>query len=162
MHKYGENRIANGSFENIEGMKAANWGFYNADGSLAGWINEGDVRLELVHDGYQNIATTDGNVMLDMDASPGNVRIGQVLESAIDGVTYTISFDAAESTHGNGLEVYFGGELIAEVTPEYRTMNHYSFEFVGGAGDGSNLFTIGGTGPQDNHGAFLDNIVIAN
>lgn len=162
MHEYGINRITNGSFEDIAGMAARKWGFFNADGSLSGWLNEGDDRLEVTPSGRLGVTSTDGDMMLDMDASPGNVRIGQILDSAINGVTYTVSFDAADPTHDNGVEVYFGGELIASVFPGSKSMSSYSYEIVGGAGDGQNVLTIGGIGPEDYHGVYLDNIEVVN
>jgi hypothetical protein len=162
LHRYGENRLANGSFEDIAGMREQKWGFYNQDGSLSGWINEGDARLEVQKSGQRRVMATDGSNMLDLDASPGNVRLGQVLDDAIQGVTYSISFDAADPQGNNGVEIYFGGELVAYVEPQNRPMEHYSFEIIGGAGDGDNLLTIGGTGPEDFHGVYIDNILVAN
>ncbi len=162
MHKYGINRLSNGSFEDIAGMAKRKWGFFNRDGSLSGWLNAGDARLEVTPTGRMGVTSTDGDMMLDMDASPGNVRIGQILDSAIDGVTYTISFDAADPTHDNGVEVYFGGELLASVFPGSKNMTSYSYEIVGGAGDGKNVLTIGGIGPEDYHGVYLDNIEVMN
>lgn len=158
----GLNRITNGSFEDIAGMAARKWGFFNADGSLSGWLNEGDVRLEVTPSGRFGVTSSDGDMMLDMDASPGNVRIGQILDSAIDGVTYTVSFEAADPTSDNGVEVYFGGELIASVFPGGKSMTSYSYEIIGGAGDGKNVLTIGGIGPEDFHGVYLDNIEVVN
>ena len=49
--RFDVNRISNASFEDIEGMLAAGWGFYNADGSLAGWTNLADYQAEVVHSG---------------------------------------------------------------------------------------------------------------
>lgn len=162
MHKYGINRISNGSFEDIAGMAARKWGFFNKDGSLAGWLNEGDARLEVTPTGRFGVTSSDGDMMLDMDASPGNVRIGQILESAIDGNPYIVSFDAADPTHDNGVEVYFGGELIASVFPGDKSMTSYSYEIFGGSGNGNNVLTIGGIGPEDYHGVYLDNIEVTN
>lgn len=160
IHRWGVNRIANGSFEDIEGMIAAGWGFYHADGSLAGWLNLDDLRLEVHHDGYHGVSATHGDFMLDLDASPGNISMGQVLNDAVDGQIYTLSFDAADPRMNNGVDVYWGGEIIASVNPEGATMQNYSFQIEGGAGDGSNLLMIQGTGPQDNVGAYIDSVSI--
>ncbi len=160
LHRWGQNRIANGSFEDIDGMIAAGWGFYHADGSLAGWLNLDDLRLEVHHDGYHGVDATDGDYMLDLDASPGNISMGQVLNDAVDGQIYTLSFDAADPRMNNGVDVYWGGEIIASVNPEGTTMQTYSFEIEGGAGDGSNLLMIQGSGPEDNVGAYIDSVSV--
>ncbi len=159
-NRFDMNRISNASFEDIEGMLAAGWGFYNADGSLSGWDNINELRAEIVHDGYQGISATDGGFMLDLDASPGNMMIGQHVEGAVIGQTYTVSFDAADSVGNNGVAVYWGGELVDTFEPGSRDMQSYSVEITGGGGDGSNMLLIGGTGPEDNQGAFIDNIEV--
>jgi hypothetical protein len=157
--RFDVNRISNASFEDIEGMLAAGWGFYNADGSLAGWTNLADYQAEVVHSGYMGVHATDGDFMLDLDASPGNMMLGQVIAGALDGQPYTVSFDAADRVGNNGVAVYWGGELVGTVDPG-SGMESYSFEIIGGSGDGSNQLMIGGTGPEDNRGAFIDNIAV--
>lgn len=100
--------------------------------------------------------------MLDLDASSGNMLIGQQVSGAIDGQTYTVTVDAADVVGNNGVAVYCGGELVGEVDPSSRTMESYSFEITGGGGDGSNMLMIGGTGPEDNVGAYIDNIEVSS
>ena len=115
--RFDVNRISNASFEDIEGMLAAGWGFFNADGSLAGWTNVADYQAEVVHSGYMGVNATDGDFMLDLDASPGNMMLGQVIAGALDGQAYTVSFDAADRVGNNGVAVYWGGELVGTVDP---------------------------------------------
>lgn len=155
LHRWGQNRLANGSFEDIDGMLAAGWGFYSA-GSMNGWTLMDDPRAEVVWSGYHGVTATDGGYMLDLDASPGNMSLGQVLTDAVDGQFYTVSFDAADPRMNNGVAVYWGGQLVGTVNPQGATMQNYSFEIEGGAGDGSNLLMIMGTGPEDNIGAYID------
>lgn len=162
LSRFDLNRIANASFEDIQGMLAAGWGFYNADGSLAGWDNVAMFRAEVVHSGYHGVTATDGGFFLDLDASPGNMMIGQQIAGAIAGQTYTVSFDAADPRLNNGVEIWFGGELVGTANPQGTAMQSYSFEIVGGAGDGSNVLLIGGTGPEDNVGAYIDNIAVTS
>ncbi len=158
--RFDVNRMANASFEDIEGMIAAGWGFYNANGSLMGWDNIGNLRAEVVHSGYMGIDATDGDFMLDLDASPGNMMIGQQVQGAVSGQVYTVSFDAADERGNNGVAVYWGGELVETFEPAGRSMESFSVDIVGGEGDGSNMLMIGGTGPEDNRGAFIDNIEV--
>lgn len=162
LSRFDLNRLTNASFEDIEAMLAAGWGFFHADGSLPGWDNVADFRAKIVHHGYGGVSATDGSFMLDLDASPGNMLIGQQVSGAIDGQTYTVTFDAADVVGNNGVAVYWGGELVGEVDPSSRTMESYSFEITGGGGDGSNMLMIGGTGPEDNVGAYIDNIEVSS
>lgn len=161
LHRWGVNRLANGSFEDIEGMIAAGWGFYSA-GSMNGWSLLDDPRAEVVWSGYHGVTATDGGYMLDLDASPGNMSLGQVLTEAVDGQIYTVSFDAADPRMNNGVAVYWGGELIGTADPQGSSMQNYSFEIEGGTGDGSNLLMIMGTGPEDNVGAYIDSVSVAS
>lgn len=39
-------------------------------------------------------------------------------------------------------------------------MSSYEFEITGGSGDRSNLLMISGTGPEDNIGAYIDNVSV--
>jgi hypothetical protein len=159
LHRWGQNRLANGSFEDIEGMIAAGWGFYSA-GEMNGWSLLDDPRAEVVWSGYHGVTATDGGYMLDLDASPGNMSLGQVMNDAVDGQVYTVSFDAADPRMNNGVEVYWGGELVGTADPQGTSMTRYEFEITGGSGDGSNLLMIGGTGPEDNIGAYIDNVSV--
>lgn len=159
LHRWGQNRLANGSFEDIEGMIAAGWGFYSA-GAMNGWSLLDDPRAEVVWSGYHGVTATDGGYMLDLDASPGNMSLGQVMTDAVDGQVYTVSFDAADPRMNNGVEVYWGGELVGTADPQGTSMSSYEFEITGGSGDGSNLLMIQGTGPEDNVGAYIDNVSV--
>ena len=127
-----------------------------------GWDLLDDPRAEVVWSGYNGVTATDGGYMLDLDASPGNMSLGQVLDSAVDGQVYTVSFDAADPRMNNGVDVYWGGELVGSANPTGNSMQSYSFEIQGGSGDGSNLLMITGTGPEDNVGAYIDNVHVGN
>lgn len=160
INDWGLNQLTNAGFEDIEGMLAAGWGFYHADGSLAGWENLDDPRLEVHHSGYQGVNAT-GGFMMDMDASPGNNSRGQVIQNAVDGQTYTVSFDAADPRLNNGVDLYWGGELVGSVNPTGTEIQTYTLEVIGGSGDGSNMLMLTGTGREDNQGAYIDNVSIA-
>lgn len=155
--------LGNGSFENIEGFLRAGWGFYSYNATMQGWQEISDERFEVVMSGYSGVTAADGDYMLDMDASPGNLRIGQTLTDVRAGSEYTVSFAAADpqgGANGNGVNVWFGGELVGTVTPGSARMQDYSFTLTGGAGDGSNRLEFEGLGREDNVGAYLDNIVV--
>ncbi len=152
--------LTNGSFEDVNGMMAAGWGFYAYNDSMSGWEELNGERFEVVHSGYLGIDASDGGFSLDMDATPGNLTVARTLEDARDGTQYTVSFEAADYRGNNGVEVWFGGEKVGDVNPTGTTMTSYSFEIEGGAGDGENQLELRGTGPEDNYGAFIDNVVV--
>ena len=152
--------LTNGSFEDIEGMRAAGWGFYAYNDGMSGWEELDNERFEVVHSGYHGVDAFDGAFSLDMDASPGNLTIGQTLEDAVDGAQYTVSFAAADPRGNNGVEVWFGGEKVGDVNPTGNDMTLYSFEVEGGMGDGENRLELRGTGPEDNVGAYIDDVSV--
>lgn len=156
------NRIGNASFEDIAGMIEAGWGLYNADGSVAEWSNISSFQAELVPSGQYGVLAANGEWMLDLEASPGNITLGQSINGAVEGQVYTATFSAADPIGNNGVEVIWGGEVIQTITPNGGSMQNYAIELVGGAGNGDNMFYLRGTGPRDNVGAFIDNVNITS
>lgn len=156
------NRISNASFENIEGLIDAGWGLYSPNGTVMDWTNGGEIGAELSPSGQYGVVAADGSWMLDLDGSPGNVMLGQQVRGAIEGQTYTATFSAADAVGNNGIEVIWGGEVIQTISPGSPVMTQYSVDFVGGAGNGDNMFYLRGTGPEDNVGAFVDRIEISS
>ncbi|MFT4620861.1 MAG: hypothetical protein ACI9KS_001196 [Sulfitobacter sp.] len=152
--------LTNASFEDIEGMLAAGWGFYAFNDGMAGWEELDALRFEVVHSRYNGVDAAHGGFSLDMDASPGNLTIAQTLDDAIDGSFYNVSFSAADPVGNNGVDVFFGGEKVGTVEPGGNDMERFSFEIEGGSGDGDNKLELRGTGPQDNTGAYIDNIEV--
>jgi hypothetical protein len=160
MGRFDMREIANASFEDIAGMLAAGWGFYTRDPN--GWTSFNANQIEVVRSGYHGVTASDGDWMLDMEGSPGNILIGQEISGAVQGQTYTLTFDAADPRNSNNIEVFWGGQLIETVNPSGNAMQTFTVEVEGGAGDGSNLLMIGGAGPRDNVGAYIDNIALSN
>lgn len=156
------NRVSNASFENIEGLIEAGWGLYSSNGTIMDWTNGGTVGAELSPSGQYGVTAADGNWMLDLDGSPGNIMLGQQVRGAIAGQTYTATFSAADAIGNNGIEVIWGGEVIQTISPGSATMTQYSVDLIGGAGNGDNMFYLRGIGPEDNVGAFVDAIEITS
>lgn len=151
--------LATLSFDDVEGLAATGWG-WRAFGSYAGWTAAGsEQRFEITRSGYHGISTPDGGNMLDMDASPGNLGLARVLDNMTPGGTHNVTFNAADVHGNNGVDVYFGGELVGSVDPG-RSMESYSFDFVEGSGDGSNELVLQGTGPANNVGAYIHGIQV--
>jgi Flp pilus assembly pilin Flp len=160
--RFDVNRLTNASFEDIEGMIEAGWGLYASNGAMLGWTNNGDTNAELMASGSYGIEATDGEWMLDLESSPGNISLGQAVDGAVTGQVYTATFSAADPIGNNGIEVIWGGEVIQTITPTVGSMSQYSVELTGGSGNGDNMFYLRGTGPLDNVGAYVDAIDISS
>jgi len=164
-----ENLIVNGSFEDTSGMSNTGYG-YVATGSLSGWNTlDPNQEIDVHNDGRGGIEASDGENWLDLEASPGNIRVGQDVQGVQDGVEYQLSFDVSDSQFltsidgpdENLVNVYWGGALITTIDPsnvgesEFETI---TLTLTGGAGDGSNRLEFEGTGLEDNQGAAIDNV----
>ncbi|ABD55407.1 Hint domain-containing protein [Jannaschia sp. CCS1] len=161
------NLIFNGSFEITSGMNTRGYGFVAMNGDAPGWTDASGGQIDFHNDGRGGIEPTDGQNWLDLEASPGNGRIGQDVEGIQVGETYRLTFDAGDKSNEpqsgageNLIEVYWGGELIALVDPEAGQMDRYTFEVKGGAGDGSDRLDFVGRGDLDNFGASIDDVVL--
>ena len=161
----GPNLIVNGSFEDTWGLSQTGYGWVGTGGVPNWTASDPHQQVDLHSDGRGGVAPTDGHNWLDLEASPGNVRIGQTVQGIEAGETYELSFDAgddaskASSGPGENLvKVYWGGELVATIDPVQGGMSHYQFTVTGGAGDGSNRLEFEGTGTADNVGASIDSV----
>lgn len=158
------NLIFNGSFEITSGMRTTSFGF-ESDGAAPGWTDVNGQEINFHNDGRGGVTPTDGQNWLDLEGSPGNLRVGQDVYGIEDGETYRLTFDAADKADEpqsgpdeNLIKVYWGGELIATIDPAAGTMTEYTFDLIGGAGDGSNRLEFAGTGALDKFGASVDDV----
>ncbi len=158
------NLIFNGSFEITSGMATTGYGFVG-DGTAPGWTDANGNEIDFHNDGRGGVNPTEGDNWLDLEASPGNNRVGQIVDGVQDGETYKLTFDAGDKrdepqsgTGENLIQVYWGGQLIATVDPEGGQMNEYTFNVTGGSGDGSNKLEFVGLGAEDNFGASIDSV----
>ncbi|NHQ75512.1 hypothetical protein HAT86_13715 [Roseovarius gahaiensis] len=162
------NLIANGSFEDTSGMTDTDYG-YVGTGSIPGWTTDDPAtEIDVHNDERDGMVQTDGENWLDLEASPGNIRIGQDVQGVVDGAEYQLNFDVSDSkfltSEGddeNLVNVYWGGDLITTIDPS--NVDESDFETItltltGGAGDGSNRLEFEGTGQEDNLGAAIDNV----
>lgn len=158
------NLILNGSFEDVTGLTQTGYGF-RGDGAVPNWTADPFSEIDIHNDGRGGVPATDGNNWLDLEASPGNARIGQDVAGVQNGEVYTLTFDAGDganlpgSTGENLLNVYWGGELVGQVNPPQGGMQTYTFEVTGGAGNGGNRLEFEGLGAgDDNFGASVDSV----
>ncbi len=149
------------SFEDVSGLSAAGWGFYSRDSSYGGWDLLDGNSFEIVESGHMGVQAADGDYWLDLEAGRGqHLTVGRILDDAIDGQKYTLSLSAADRYVGNTATVYWGGEEVGTVDPAGKTMEQFSFDMIGGAGDGSNMLMIEGIGADDGYGVSLDAVSV--
>jgi T1SS-143 domain-containing protein len=167
VHEFAQNSLFFDGFVTNNNQWGTNSGV--ATGNAGGWLIEssgpggsGAVQLERVGDGYLGMHSPTGSVMVDLDASPHDVKVSQTVTGLGDGQTYTLSFEAGSpSPSSSHLEVWFGGQKIFDLAPT-GTMTTYAIEVTGGSGDGSNLLEFRETGTPDFQGTYLANVRIAN
>ncbi|HKL06595.1 MAG TPA: SdrD B-like domain-containing protein, partial [Roseovarius sp.] len=165
----GANLITNGSFEDTSGLTGTGYGFVG-DAAVPGWTTADPMdTIDIHNDERGGIVASDGQNWLDLEASPGNIRVGQDVQGVVDDADYQLSFDVSDSeflTSADGSEenlvnVYWGGELITTVDPSNVTESDFetiTLTVTGGSGDGSNRLEFEGTGVEDNQGAAVDNV----
>jgi hypothetical protein len=157
--KAGEPLIAF-DFNDVTGLTRTGWGWVTW-GSYQGWTAVGPVQqIEIVESGHRGVHSPDGGNWIDLDASPGNLTLTRGLESLNTGAIYTLSFNAASSHANNGVEVWFGGQLVGQVSPTSRNFSPHSLELIGGSGDGTNRLEFRGTGTPDGYGVSLHGVRI--
>lgn len=120
----------------------------------------GAVQLERVGDGYQGMHSLTNGYMVDLDASPHDVKISQVVNGLVTGQSYDLRFEAGAPVPNSAhLEVWFGGVKIYDLDPNGQ-MTVYDIKIKGGFGDGSNLLEFRETGAPDNQGTYLANVSV--
>ena len=139
----------------------ANQGHNGAD--LIGNTGSGIVQLERVGDGYEGMHSSTAGFMVDLDASPHDVKISQTITGLVDGQTYDLRFEAGAPFPGDAhLEVWFGGTKVGDIAPTGQ-MQEFEIQLIGGSGvDHNNLLEFRETGTPDNQGTFLANVSVGD
>ncbi|MGS4886538.1 cadherin domain-containing protein [Roseibium sp. MB-4] len=155
--------VINGGFENFSGTLSGTdgTGWYDTPDTIEGWTyNDVDIHQSARH----GEGTTDGAHRLDLTADD-NGTISQTIEGQLDGHVYTLSFNmnSRGNRSGEGVaEVYWNGELIDTIDPTDGGggWQSYSYDIVGGSGDGSNTLTFIEKGSDNSHGTYIDTVSI--
>ena len=157
----GGNLIRNGSFEKIGTAESNGWGL----GALAldGWTLPGAATrgvnwFEMHTSGVRGVTASDGKYWLDLDSSNKNISVSQHVDGIEAGRFYTVTFSAASSRAGNGVDVMWDGQKLGTVIPTGTGMQEYSFVLEGHSGAALNNLTFVGTGTADSNGVSLDNV----
>ena len=129
-------------------------------GDQIGNTGGGAVQLERVGDGYEGMHSSTHGFMVDLDASPHDLKISQTVTGLVDGQTYDLRFEAgAPFPNSAHLEVWFGGVRVGNISPTGQ-MQEYMITLTGGSGDHSNLLEFRETGTPDNQGTYLANVSV--
>ncbi|WP_208995150.1 cadherin domain-containing protein [Roseibium hamelinense] len=155
--------IVNGSFELFSGTMSGTdgTGWYDTPDTIDGWTYQ-DVDIHQAD--RHGEGATDGDHRLDLTADD-NGTISQEFDGMLDGQVYNLSFDlnSRGNTPGEGVaEVYWNGELIDTLDPTDlgADWQSYSFDIVGGSGDGTNTLTFVDKGSDNSHGVYIDSVSI--
>lgn len=164
--------IANGLF--IEGFtdNGGEWGAgsgVNNSGMAGAWAigaspvhGAGTIVLEKVGDGYRGADSPTNSVMVDLEASPGNIKITQTIEGLTAGESYGLSFEigaASGAAAGSAkLLVFWNGVEVGTYEPTSGPMQTIVINVpaIGGGNDKLEFREIGDDG--DNSGTFLANV----
>ncbi|MBZ9811327.1 DUF5801 repeats-in-toxin domain-containing protein, partial [Mesorhizobium sp. ESP-6-2] len=123
------------------------------------------IELQKVGDGYRGVDSPTDSVMVDLEASPGNIQISQTLHGLSAG-EYRISFEIGAANdpgiaNSAKLEVLWNGVSVGTYDPTSGVMQTIAIDVTATAGDNSLTFReIGEAG--DNTGTFLANIKVGD
>lgn len=161
------NLIANGSFEEIEGMKEADFGY---KGEIKSWVSVVPIYSEIVRAGVADMPAAEGEYWLDTGQSAASVvNISQVVAGLDAGTRLRLTFDAGQwrepsAAPDETLNVYWGEELVASVRPEtVGGYERFEFDLIAGDGNGLDALRFEGIsdGTKDHQGVALDNVVLS-
>nr|WP_321446198.1 Ig-like domain-containing protein [uncultured Cohaesibacter sp.] len=169
------NFLYNGSFEVFNGGT-------HGGGDGTGWFEGAYIdgwtqtNIDIHEAGHNGLGATDGDYHVDL-AGQTNGSLSRDMQGMEDGDTYSLSMDLkSRGTDGTGtgdataaagqsvVEIVWNGEVIATVDPSTDGLgwHTYTFDIVGGSGDGSNVITFNEVGSDNSFGTILDNFQITD
>jgi len=135
-----------------------------ATGTAGGWDITGS-QLERVADGFRGADSPTDSLIVDLEASPGNVEVSQTVSGLSEGQTYALTFEigAADGTAAGSaeLEVLWNGVVVGTYDPATGVMQSISLDVTAQAGDNELTFREVGTS-GDNTGTYLANVRLAD
>ncbi|TLP42867.1 tandem-95 repeat protein, partial [Cohaesibacter sp. CAU 1516] len=169
------NFLYNGSFEQFSnGVHGGGDGTGWYEGAtIDGWSQ---TNIDVHEGGHMGLGATDGDHHVDL-AGTTNGSLSREMQGMEDGDTYSLSMDLkSRGADGSGtgdasaaagqsvVEIVWNGEVIATVDPSTDGMgwHTYTFDIVGGSGDGSNVITFNEIGSDNSFGTILDNFQITD
>ncbi len=123
------------------------------------------IQLERVGDNYRGSDSPTNSVMVDLEATPGNVQVSQDL-TLTPGAVYHLTFEIGAAndpgiTDSAKLEVFWNGASVGIYTPASGVMQTISIDVTAaGANNQLTFREIGEAG--DNTGTFLANVKLSD
>jgi len=158
------NLIVNGSFEDVSGLTQTTFGYLGV-GSVSGWTTDDPTHEIDIHGNNRGgVVPADGHYWADLEATPGNIVLGQDVAGVTDGDNYVLTFSAGDRiTDDNTFKVMWNGETVdvkgdAILDPVNGDMQRYSVNLTGGSGDGSNRIEFMGLGDPNKRGVSIDDV----
>ncbi|MCA8869724.1 MAG: Hint domain-containing protein [Rhodobacteraceae bacterium] len=158
------NLIVNGSFEDLTGLTESTFGYVGI-GGVPGWTSaDPALGIDIHGDARGDVEPADGDYWLDLEATPGNVTIGQDVAGVENGELYLLTFSAGDHARDeNTFSVIWNGEVVevkaeAILDPVNGGMQQYSVALTGGSGDGTNRLEFQGLGEENRRGVSIDNV----
>lgn len=155
------NLLSNGDFSGGSAWHDASYGAWATEAT--GWKISGTVpgqtgvQLERVPSGYFGVVTSNGEPIVDLGASPGNIAISQTLTGLTVGQHYTLSFEIGTyDPSSSGLQVYWNGQLVGTYAPG-STMAIQTLDLIAAGGPNTATFKEVGNA-SDNTGTYLANV----
>ncbi|WP_441241213.1 T1SS-143 repeat domain-containing protein [Tardiphaga sp. 768_D3_N2_1] len=155
------NLLSNGDFSGGSAWHDASYGAWATEAT--GWKISGTVpgqtgvQLERVPSGYFGVVTSNGEPMVDLGATPGNIAISQTLTGLTVGQHYTLSFEIGTyDPSSSGLQVYWNGQLVGTYAPG-STMAIQTLDLIAAGGPNTVTFKEVGNA-SDNTGTYLANV----
>ena len=150
---------ANGAYDDDGGIGGPNGWQYSA--SPVGGAST--VLLERVDSGYHGVTSSNGSMLVDLEASPGNIQISQTMHGLTAGQGLAVSFEIGQADFGNAkLEVLWNGVSVGTFTPTPGVAaQQHTVDVVALGGDNVLTFREIGTA-GDYTGTFLANVSVKN
>ena len=177
----GNELIVNGSFENLPAntIGSPDWEIFHG---IPGWTSSGGIPFEIQTGGAGGLAAQSGNALIELDSdtegNPANNNVGdinatgntnatiqQMVPGTVAGQTYELTFwyapRAGDGTNSAGLKVSFGGVEVLDIPANanpYSSGSWHQITLTVTATGPSSVLAFTGTGSENEHGAFLDNV----
>lgn len=149
-----QNLVRNGSFEEFD-LDQGRWRGFDKDQSGA-WTDASGIEI---WDRLGGIQASEGDQLMELDHAHGVDSISQVIETK-SGQVYDLGLDLRERLAGgtDTVEVYWNGNLVAELDPQSAEWETYQIQVVGTGKDRLELREP--DGQNDSYGALVDNITL--
>lgn len=160
--------FGNGLFFDGFASNSPTWGPGSgiATGTAGGWTitpsdGSGSNQLERVGEPFAGTDSPTNSLIVDLEASPGNVQISQTINGLTNGATYKLVFEAGQANFGDAsMEVVWNGNVIAVIEANTGPLQTYMVNLLANGPSGTLVFRE--VGVEDNTGTYLANIKIVN